>query len=459
MNGWKLGIRNGLKKFFSPHIMDDGKIIIDYYIRIIMFLYPLFVVKEKLFGFISGQVFLFTALTVVTAAIYLILTAKKQAEYSIRFSIPDIWLLLIFIVFVCRIIYGIIITGEISENDIFYISLAAAYFLLKEVRRGYEYYVNVFLFTAFFVCLSSLLYRLTGTELIPLAETAFSQPEGVSSYILLTSCMSSVFYCITGKRCLKRFYFLVAWISFIALFLTGDIISIGIAGCFLLFIPIVFPATVRLIQRNLLLCFMYVFISGNIPVLQYITKAKSPVDFSVQYSIYLYILLAAVIIPINRYWRKIPKEKDPELIILKKAKRKYICLLLFISFSVINCMLFSINTGILVKAEEKGFARYSGTAFRDSICSHESFFYAMAEQYGLVGITGALCLAGVFFCFLYQKCRKVNKSARALMLLGLLFVGQCFFFRIQVMSAPAYIIFLTFAVHCRQDIIGDRAVS
>ena len=151
MNGWKLGIRNGLKKFFSPHIMDDGKIIIDYYIRIIMFLYPLFVVKEKLFGFISGQVFLFTALTVVTAAIYLILTAKKQAEYSIRFSIPDIWLLLIFIVFVCRIIYGIIITGEISENDIFYISLAAAYFLLKEVRRGYEYYVNVFLFTAFFV--------------------------------------------------------------------------------------------------------------------------------------------------------------------------------------------------------------------------------------------------------------------------------------------------------------------
>lgn len=122
MNGWKLGIRNGLKKFFSPHIMDDGKIIIDYYIRIIMFLYPLFVVKEKLFGFISGQVFLFTALTVVTAAIYLILTAKKQAEYSIRFSIPDIWLLLIFIVFVCRIIYGIIITVKFQKT-IYFISV------------------------------------------------------------------------------------------------------------------------------------------------------------------------------------------------------------------------------------------------------------------------------------------------------------------------------------------------
>lgn len=128
LNGWKLGIQERVGKNFSPHIMDDGKIIIRLLYSCYMFLYPLFVVKEKLFGFISGQVFLFTALTVVTAAIYLILTAKKQAEYSIRFSIPDIWLLLIFIVFVCRIIYGIIITGEISENDIFYISLAAAYF-------------------------------------------------------------------------------------------------------------------------------------------------------------------------------------------------------------------------------------------------------------------------------------------------------------------------------------------
>ena len=73
------------------------------------------------------------------------------------------------------------------------------------------------------------------------------------------------------------------------------------------------------------------FISGNIPVLQYITKAKSPVDFSVQYSIYLYILLAAVIIQSNRYWRKNTERKDPELIILKKAKRN-ISVMLFISF-------------------------------------------------------------------------------------------------------------------------------
>lgn len=455
MNGWKLGIQNGMRKIFFPHIMDDGKIIIDYYIRIIMFLYPLFVVKEKVIGFISGQVLLFTALTFVTAALYLILVAKKQADYSVRFNIPDIWLLLIAVVFVCRILYGIIVTDVISENDVFYAGLAIAYFLLKDVRHGYEYYVNIFLFTAFFVCISLLLYRLTGTEIIPLAEMTDSRLEEVSSYILLTSCMSSVFYCITGKHCLKRFYFLVAGISIIILFLTSDIISIAIVGCFLLLIPIFFPATVRLIQRNLLLCFIYVFISGNIPVLQYITKVKSPVNFSVQYSIYIYILIAVVIIPINRYWRKIPKDKDPDLIILKKAKRKYTCLLLFITFSVINCMLFSINTGILVKAEEKDVARYSGMVFRESICRHESFFYVMAEQYGIVGIIGALCLAGVFFCFLYQKCCKVDKAARVLILVGVLFVVQCFFFQIQVMSAPAYIVFLTFAVHCRQDTIEN----
>ena len=33
----------------------------------------------------------------------------------------------------------------------------------------------------------------------------------------------------------------------------------------------------------------------------------------------------------------------------------------------------------------------------------KAFFYAMAEQYGLVGITGALCLAGDFFLFFISK--------------------------------------------------------
>ena len=431
----------------------------EYYIAIVLFLYPLFFSDDRILLIFSQRSFIFCVLTICTALCCIGLYGRKQLFSKIRMSWTDILLTVAVVLLVIRAFVKIFQNAMSYEQEAFLWCLIASFFLLKSFGRRESNYLNLFLLSAILICLESIKYILSGTGFFLGVSAMFDPSQDAASYFLLVSCMASVLYCNEKGEKGGEFYLLVSFIGYFVLLLHEDTVAVCLLGLFLLCIPIAFSPTASLVRRNLFLCFAFLLIMSSIPLLQYASDISLKKHYDLSYSAYIDLFLAFACVFICQYWEKVPKDRDPDQILMRRFQKWYRRAVAFVLFILTAVVL----TGNRMEGITDRFGIKTLKVFvaslQSSISSAESFYQQLWENYGVVG-----SFLWSFLCVLFlEKIIKAWRSAdvvrKQYLLLSVLFLVQTLFYRLQPVSTPAYVVFLALALSEKKENISIEETS
>lgn len=169
-------------------------------------------------------------------------------------------------------------------------------------------------------------------------ETFLADHVQVSSYFLLVSMISVYEYCACRDQMRSVFYMMVSAISFFVLFLNQDVISLWLMGIYFLMIPVMLRPTAVLVKRSMQLFLIYLLMLSNMSLLtEYTQMIRTEISYSLEYSVYLDLLIAAGGVVFFYYWDRIPEGVNLNRLVLKKMQKGYrfIAAMVLIIFAVI----------------------------------------------------------------------------------------------------------------------------
>ena len=444
---WNTHCIKKIKNNLFPSLSADGINVVDCYLRIMLFLYPLFVSGEYLFYVFTSKAFLYLLLTLLSVLLYLFSLSRKFVRYRSRFRQEDLLLLFIALLLVGKIIVRIVQRDPYYENDIFLVCLIGTYFLTGSLLvQGCGYYLKLILFASLFWDIELLGYYLLGVEGFLGGKAMLQQPEAFASWLLLTICISTVLYCIERQKQWEWFFLGISATEFFVIFFYNDMTVICLTGMILLVIPLVFEPTVTLIRKNLILCFCFLFILSNIPLISAMVDGGFDRWNDLRYCIYLDILLSIAGIFVSTYWKKVPKDRDPELVLMKKFRYWYMWILTAAVIILFFCLLSGDRMNGLPERLGKVTLEAFSILLLRSIDSNTSFFQMLLENYGIIGYGLWSILLLSFMRMIYIKWRKANMIIKVYLFISSLFLLQSFFYKFQPISTPLYIIIMTLAL-------------
>ena len=419
----------------------------EYYIAIVLFLYPLFFSEDRILLVFNQKTFIFCVLTICAALCCIGLYGRKTFPVKICLSWADILLAVAVIVLVIWAFVKIFHSDMSYEQEAFLWCLIASFFLLKVFGRREGSYLNLFLFSAIFICIDSIVYILSGTDFFLGVSAMFEPPQDASSYFLLASCTASVLYCNEKRKRWGKFYLLASLIGYIALLLHKDIVSACLLGLFLLCIPIAFSPAISLVRQNLFLCFAFLFIMSSTPLLQYIIDGISQNEqYDLSYSVYIDLFLASAGVCICQYWEKVPKDRDPDRVLMKRFQKWYRRAAAFVLFILTAVVL----TGNRMEGITDRFGiktlKVFAASMQSSISSAESFYQQLLENYGVVGCFLWGFLSVLFLEKIIKAWRNADIVRKQYLSLSVLFLVQTLFYRLQPVNTPAFVVLLALAL-------------
>lgn len=447
---------HNLKKYIFPDISEDGSVIVDYFIRIIFFLYPLFLIKDDSVSTFPVKIILLTVLLLLTGVLYGYVLLFKRATYGVRLRSMDIAMLFVTGLLMVKVVNNTFINNTNIKQEIFFLCLIGIYFLTRAVNKGYTYYLNLLLFSAAILYIGLFEYYLMGQITILDAEEMFLQPEGLRSYLILTSSIAILFYCLTEKVYLKYFYLIMTISGFTLILLDGDAIGVCITGFFILLIPIIFTPTAEFIKRNLNLLFLYLFLISNIPLLQYLEWFKVEQAFDIHNGLYIDLFFALLGVCILIYWKKVPANINPEKIIMKKFQRFYKKTMVIAGVTIAICILIGNKMAAFSDIFGMKALKEFCASLWTSINDNDSFFSLILQSYGVVGGIISIILVILLAGKLWKRLKCNDVVVKMLSILSCLFLIQSFFYKIQTISTPLYMVLLTLALFAEQTKTYDR---
>lgn len=442
----KLLQSKNLKDTFFPTLSEDGSVILDYYVRIMLFFYPLFLVQDQVLHIFTTKALLYYAITFLSAVLYLFFLSRKMAAYASGLCRTECLFLLAALLLMSKAVVRIFQGDMGYEKEMFLWCLIGTYFLLRSLGRSPRYYLNLILFSAFLLQAGAIKFFIWGGESIPGVDRLCAWPEAGASYYLLAACAASLLYCREKRKGWEKCYLIMAGFGYLTLFLLGDMGAICLTVLFLLAIPLAYPATVSLVKRNLTLCFCFLFIGSNLPLLSYAKDSLLEGRYDLELSIYIDLFLCAAGIFISKYWEKIPGDRNPDAVILKRFRRWYERAAATVILFMAVCLLAGERlSGLPDRLGTEGFKTF-GEALRKGISGAQSFPAALLEDYGMLGF--GLWLGIVILLLEKGKkgWREADEMAQNYLMLSGLFLVQTFLYRVQPVSGPVYVIVLTLAL-------------
>lgn len=420
--------------------------IIYFYMYIMLFLYPLFCTDSIIFQIFEGKMFLYCVITILTLLIYIYLSRQNHPKYRIKLRPLDAYLILVAVLLILKKVDRFALNDLANGYEIFFCCLIITYFLLKEVKCDYLFFARIILLSAAILSPSIIRHCITGNVTIVGTELLFVAPEGIASWLLLVSCLCSLLYSMDQAKRFEKSYLIMNVIDFVLLFLYGDMLAICMAVIFILTIPMIFPPTATLIKKNIILCFLFLFTLSNISLLQYLENSNMRIQFNIEYSIYIDLLLVIIGLFVVQYKKKIPDNISPDTIIMKKVKRWYKYVLISISIISITCILYGNQISNLVdRFGIKGLKKFS-KSLGQSINTNESFILALLKDYGIIGVAVWIGLILMIINRLRKQWRTADITVKVLILMGSVFIIQSFFYKFLSISTPVFVIPLSFAL-------------
>lgn len=439
------------KSRLIPEYTEHSKTILEYYILILLVFYPLFLFDDKILSIFNGRILLYYLLTLLSAVFFLYFYKKSPEDSPVKLSILDIAFIFSGLCLMIRAVVRIFQNDMGYEKDAFLWCLIGCYFLLYTVSGKYKHYLTLLLLPAVFLFTALLVYYLKGKELIIGIEALVRQTEGTSSWLILTAAVSSLLYCLENGRYRQIFYLLMSGLEFLLLFLNHDTTAICITGIILLIIPLAFIPTAPLVKKNLLLCFLFLVIAGNYPLLLYTKESGANGQYNLRYGIYIDLLLSIIGVFICKYWDKVPKNRDPEGIIMKKMQRWYGQAAAAVGIMLTAVVIMGSRTADLPDKFGISVLKSFSSSFLKSMHENMSFFQFLLEEYGLIGCMIWICLIILIIRQLLKQWKNAESILKVLIILSFLFIAQTFFYNLQTISTPIYVIILTFALRAGKN--------
>lgn len=204
------------------------------------------------------------------------------------------------------------------------IALAVICLLVSSGVQFKTFYLDLLLYCGLLVAGLYLLCSLTDGLRSSVVEAFLADSAQVSSYFLLVGMIAVYAYCACRDRMRSLFYMMVSAISFFVLFLNQNAISLWLMGIFFLMIPVALRPTAVLVKRSMQLFFIYLFMLSNMSLLtEYTQIIRADISYSLEYSVYLDLLIAAGGAAFFYYWDRIPEGVDLNRLVLKKMQRGY----------------------------------------------------------------------------------------------------------------------------------------
>lgn len=455
MGSFKIFITKNKEIFLSQKKLGS-ELILEYYITVVLLLYPLFMSDDKILLIFKQKYFLYYILTIGSTLLCIWLYGQKKQTEKIHLYQFDILLLLSFVLLVIRAVVKIFQNDMTYEQEIFLWGLIVSYFLLKTIGRREKNYLNMLLLASIPVGLESVNYILSGREEFLDISSMLENREGTVSFFLLASCTTSVLYCNEKRDRWRKVYLIMAAFSYFVIFVHNDMMSICLTGFFLLSIPIAFSPTVSLVKRNLILCFIFLFLLSNMSLLQYVDGISLGNPFDLKYSVYIDFFIAFAGVLICKYWDKIPKDVEPDCILMKKFQKWYRrTLTVVIALLAVYFLIGSRLEGI---PEQFGIEAWKifGVSLQNSIYASKSANQKFLENYGFLGLILWIFLTALIMEKILKKWKQADNLRKIYFSLSVLFLVQSFFYQIQSISTPAFVILLALALsEKREEGIAD----
>lgn len=204
------------------------------------------------------------------------------------------------------------------------IALAVICLLVSSGVQFKTFYLDLLLYCGLMVAGVCLLCSLTDGLRNSVMEAFLADSAQVSSYFLLVGMIAVYAYCACRDQMRSLFYMMVSAISFFVLFLNQNAISLWLMGIFFLMIPVALRPTAVLVKRSMQLFFIYLFMLSNMSLLtEYTQIIRAEISYSLEYSVYMDLLIAAGGVAFFYYWDRIPEGVDLNRLVLKKMQKGY----------------------------------------------------------------------------------------------------------------------------------------
>lgn len=350
------------------------------------------------------------------------------------------------------------------HTELCILSFAALYWLLSSKINFRLWFLDIIIYSGL-INFSGLLYSFIG-------DIQFSRYMGIltedshsaASYILLV-CICGIWqYCFCGERLKSVFYLSVCILGFFLLAVNHNIISLWMLAAFLIAIPIVIRPTAILVKRSMQLLYIYLFLLGNIGLLNnYTSIIQKKQEMPLINSMYINLLLVVSGYILSCFWRRIPKEIDLRRLVLRYF-RKY-CIFVI---GIIG-MIFLVMTGGGEKWENLPDSMGLSVVINlNAYITEESrlggsVIYECFEQQGLIGGGFVIILLVLFIIRIHKRFHFAKPLTGMLILVSDVLFIQLLIGNPLINTLPVYFTFLFYAlfmeekkqmIHCRK--ISDK---
>ena len=127
-----------LKNTIFPESSDNTSVIADYYIRIMLFLYPMYLAQDQIWGLFTDKEIIYFILSLLSIILSFVLLRKRKVN-QFRMKFIDIYLILLAIVMVMMITVRLIRKDMDIESEILLLCFFITYFLVRSINSGYKY--------------------------------------------------------------------------------------------------------------------------------------------------------------------------------------------------------------------------------------------------------------------------------------------------------------------------------
>lgn len=424
--------------------------ILELYIIMIFAFYPLYLFKTEIQN-TPVKAILFLVFTFITAVTFIILTFKGKIKLRQKLYSLDKWLLAISFLTIIILFYKIINNSYSIQTsyqvEIFILTIIISYFLISYINKIYTYYLDVLLVSALFIYCAVLYQYIGNTGFYKPIELLMGDSQNLTSYLTLIVTISILLYCTSIERKKSLFYFLMSAIGFCILFINDNLISVCIIALLFLLIPIIFVPTAELIKRNMQLFYLFFILNGLVIfIINYTGLIKKELTLDMINSIYVNFFLVVIIICYQKYWQRIPKNIDLNKSIMRRLQKKFIFLLKAVG--IFSLVIITIGNNLPKYSSHLGI-----NIFKDFVEKLQFYYYAsngtffdVLTMYGLIGIFLLIIVCLYMISGLKLNYNKQNQFSVIFLVIAIVFFVQSIFFSQQLITAPLYVILLTFGI-------------
>ena len=441
-------LKNLLHKV-NPSPLKDADFFVDYIIRVLLFLFPLYVYENNAIMGISGKEIII-GIVVLSVVMYCVPKLFWTGELKEKKTgLSGLIILGIFVIVALIFVFQISHAGSEAARTYRYLGLFLLPFCVQYAGDFRRYYFQ--LLTASFTILYISMYRFVFTGLPTMlgADLILSDQSKLIPFLMLGIAASSILYITEEKIIFQRIYLVITAASMVLIFLYGDMTAFIIMFLFITGLQFISLPTVSFMKKNMILLFLFGFCASNAPLLTYFKTPGISREFDLEYSIYIDLVIAVAGLFITKYWERIP-EKQSEGPVLMPVFSKWYKRFLLIIISIILAFILLGSRGEKLQNVVGGkvLSGFS-TAFWESVSRSDGELWHIISVYGIIGL-GVVILVGIMLVRLAARAfqnDKLTVDEKGLILLVLLFAVQSFFYPFSVASTPQFLIFTGFALH------------